>query len=129
MSKLVRIAVNSNPEWTTIRVPRQARPVRARRAGGVVVGWPPGSEPTSDIVVYSTYWEVPSNALAGEETYLIRRGVLPDQAAGHPGEPPSDEVSESGMSGATAFFAEDSEFFWIYRDLFQSGTGYPPNRV
>ncbi|MFD6453627.1 hypothetical protein ACFWF3_22870, partial [Nocardia sp. NPDC060220] len=93
MSKLVRIAVNSNPEWTTIRVPRQARPVRARRAGGVVVGWPPGSEPTSDVVVYSTYWEVPSNALAGEETYLIRRGILPDQAAGHPGEPPSDEVS------------------------------------
>ncbi|PKV78910.1 hypothetical protein [Nocardia fluminea] len=130
MSKLVRIAVISNPEWTTIRVPRQARPVRARRApGGVVVGWPPGSEPTSDVVVYSTYWEVPSNALTGEETYLIRRGVLPDRAAGHPSEPPLDEVSESGMLGATALFAEDLEFFWIYRDLFQSGSGYPPNRV
>ncbi|MFD6398418.1 hypothetical protein [Nocardia sp. NPDC060249] len=130
MSKLVRIAVNSNPEWTTIRVPRQARPVRARHApGGVVIGLPPGTGPTPDPVVYSTYWEVPSNALAGEETYLIRRGVLPDRAAGHPSEPPSDEVSESGISGATTFFAEDFEFFWIYRDLFQSGSGYPPNRV
>ncbi|MFC9475434.1 hypothetical protein ACFTS5_24880 [Nocardia sp. NPDC056952] len=130
MSKLVRIAVNSNPEWTTIRVPRQARPVRARRVlGGVVIGLPPGSEPTSGVVVYNTYWEVPSNAQAGEETYLIRRGVLPDQAAGSPGESPRDVLSESGMAGATAFFAEDSEFFWIYRDLFQSGSGYPPNRV
>ncbi|WP_336086195.1 hypothetical protein [Nocardia sp. SSK8] len=129
MAKLVRIAVRSDSAWTTIRVPRQARPVRARRTSlGGGTGWPPPTEPNPENVVYNTYWEVPSNAVAGEETYLIRRGILPDPAPTGPEQPPRDEVSESGLSGATALFADDSEFFWIYRDLFQSGGGYPPNQ-
>lgn len=80
---------SSFPEWTAIRVPRHARPARAHRALGGVVGLPTGSEPTSEVVVYKTYWEVPSNALAGEEACLIHRGVLPDPAVGSPGEPTS----------------------------------------
>ncbi|MFC4374099.1 hypothetical protein ACFO5K_08265 [Nocardia halotolerans] len=122
MSELVRIPVNSNPEWTTIQVPRQARPVGARRTAL-------GGEISSSADAYNTYWEVPSNALAGEETYLVRRGILPDPAPGSPDEPPHDALSESGLPGATTLFADDSEFFWVYRDLFQYGSGYPPNQA
>ncbi|MFD3428467.1 hypothetical protein [Nocardia fluminea] len=60
---------------------------------GGLVGLPPGSEPTSEVVVYHTNWEVPSNALAGEKAHLIRRGVLPDPAVGSPGERGSGEIS------------------------------------
>ncbi|MGW6725051.1 hypothetical protein ACWF9G_04015 [Nocardia sp. NPDC055029] len=57
---------------------------------------------------------------------LIRRGVLPDPVSS-PGEPPHDWPSESGMTGATTFFADNGVFFWMYRDLFGTGGNYPAN--
>lgn len=126
MSKLIRLRVNSNTAWTTIRVPRQARPVLSRPFLGGIVGVPGGGSPETPLA-WDTYWEVPSNAVAGEETYLIRRGVLPDPGVPGPGEPPQDTPSESGLNGATTFFAEDGAVFWLYRDLFGTGGNYPAN--
>ncbi|MEV6063854.1 hypothetical protein [Nocardia asteroides] len=126
MSKLIRRRVNSNESWTSIRVPRQAKPVWARPFLGVIVGIPGGGFPEPP-TAWDTFWEVPSNAVAGEETYLIRRGVLPDPVSSGPDVPPVDAPSESGMSGATSFFAEDGAVFWLYRDLFGTGGSYPAN--
>ncbi|MDO3649316.1 hypothetical protein [Nocardia mangyaensis] len=123
MSKLIRLRVNSNDAWTRIRVPRQARPVLARPFQGGVIGGGSPEPPTA----WDTYWEVPSNAVTGEETYLIRRGVLPGPTVPSPEQPPQETPSESGLSGATTFFAEDGAVFWIYRDLFGAGGNYPPN--
>ncbi|WP_278266240.1 hypothetical protein [Nocardia sp. AG03] len=126
MSKLVRLRVNSNDAWTRIRVPRQARLVWGRPVQGVIVGIPGGGSPEPP-TAWDTYWEVPSNAVAGEENYLIRRGVLPELTVPSPEQPPQETPSESGLSGATSFFAEDGAVFWIYRDLFGAGGSYPAN--
>ncbi|MEV0294544.1 hypothetical protein [Nocardia sp. NPDC050710] len=119
MTRIVRILIVPNTEWTSIEVPAGGELVWAEPGGGVVVGGgvPGGGVPSG----IATYWRT-EDFTFGVERCLIRRGsrTNPPSPGGGGGE---FEYVESGLEGAIPFINTEYLLWW-QKSIFDD---FPPN--